>query len=201
MKNIRPFFRTLTLPKDEDFKTWVQPNDYVALEIGCGAGLHPILWTKQNPHKKLIAIERTKNKFESFEQRIKNNPRDNLFSVNCDASDWIPANLIPESIDELFLLYPNPYPKEKQANKRWYRSSFFHCLKECLKPGAKIHLATNEKFFYEEAKKYGVEYWSLKILQDQKLNPSEHSPRTHFEKKYLLRGETCYDVIFYKKDS
>ena len=126
IKIIRPFNRLYSTKPDESYLTWKKRNwSHLAIEIGCGAGLHPILWAQQNKNKGIIAIERTQTKFTSFKQRLKNHELPNIKAINQDALHWLPVNVSANQVDEYFFLYPNPYPKEKQAHKRWHRNPLF----------------------------------------------------------------------------
>ncbi len=200
-QRVRPFKDIHTVSKDQKFFSW-EPlwREHLVVEIGCGAGLHPIRWTKQNPRAGMVAIERTKTKSMAFEQRVAHHQRDNLYKVNADATHWLPAHIKPGSVDAYFLLYPNPYPKESQSNKRWHRSPFFHFLLASLKPEGEIHMVTNEEFYAKEFRHYCKRHWNLTTLVDRSLKgASDFEPRTHFERKYLAREQTCYDFIVSKK--
>lgn len=170
------------------------------LEIGCGVGWHPIKYALDHPKRRLIAIEHTREKFESFQGRVFNHPEiTNLLPVHADAVRWVTHAIPAGSVDRIFLLYPNPEPKA--ANKRWLRMPFFQRLLETLAPGGTITVATNIESYLEEAVKYGVEVWGLEVLEQRRFTKAEApagTPRTHFEKKYLERGEMCFDVTFRK---
>ncbi len=200
---VRPFQLESVAPPREpgSFRLgeWA-PNAPVDLEIGCGVGWHPIRYAGANPGRRLIAIEHTRAKFESFQGRLERHaPLANLLAVHADAVRWVSHHLEPASIDRCFLLYPNPEPRA--ANKRWLRSPFMHRLLETLKPGGELLLATNEKPYFEEALEWGERAWGLRIAETRRFDASsapDDTPRTHFEKKYLAAGQTCFDVRFVK---
>ncbi|NQY99699.1 MAG: SAM-dependent methyltransferase [Bdellovibrionales bacterium] len=179
---------------------WSATQDPVVLEIGCGNGMHPLQFAKANPTTSVIAIEQTQNKFEAFEKRIAaSGPIENLFAIRADAIWWCAHNLnSPACLEQIFLLYPNPNPKESQANKRFHNMPFMGFLLQFLKPGGQLHLASNISAYVEEAKTQFVSTWDL-TLREEKLLNSNREPRTAFEKKYLERGETCKNLIFEKK--
>ena len=179
------------------------PTTPIDLEIGCGVGYHPIRYAQQNPDRYLIAVEHTREKFSKFESRLRGNDKlSNLLPIHADAIAWVTHCLALKSVDRCFILYPNPNPKS--VSKRWFRMPFMHHLLKVMKDTGEIILATNEKGYLEEALEYSKAAWNLEILElseiNLKSNP-EHQPRTHFEKKYLERGETCYNVRFSLKSS
>ncbi len=48
-------------------KTLNMPLD---IEIGCGVGMHPLLYASAHPERFLIAIEKTREKFGKFAKKI-----------------------------------------------------------------------------------------------------------------------------------
>lgn len=202
MKAVRAFDAS-SVEKPHGFGQFVWPDEFkrrlpLDLEIGCGVGWHPIQYAKANPDRLLVAIEHTRAKFESFERRAQNHPQlTNLLPVHADAVRWVTHALKPHSIDRIFLMYPNPEPKA--PNKRWLRMPFFAKLLEVLKPDGTITLATNIEAYMSEAIDYASEVWNLRVVERRTFTKDSMppgGPRTHFEKKYLARGEACFDVTF-----
>lgn len=193
-KNIWPF-----LPiHEQQWRQKHQPGQPIVIEIGAGAGLHAIQYAKMHPNTLFIPIERTKKKAQALIQRVNTHPDlHNLLPVYGDAIEWICRHCLAEEIDAYYILYPNPYPKAKQANKRFMFMPFMEKLISTLKPNGTITLATNIESYYQEAKNSYPLQWGLEILSDSILSKNS-KPRTHFEKKYLERGERCYDLIFVK---
>lgn len=169
----------------------------VDLELGAGAGLHAIRYASQNPDRILIAIERTSKADRMKARAVKHPHLTNLITIRADAIHWIAHYVPPKSIDRCFILYPNPYPKGRQANLRWHNMPFMGFLKTRLKPSALLITATNEAFYANEAKAVMTAQWGFEPYEDRTLAPHE-PPRTHFEKKYLARGLRCRNLIFKK---
>lgn len=164
-------------------------SDNLYLEIGAGRGLHARQFAQANPEAQLIAIERTRVKFEDFDKNAQEQDLSNLVQIHADAIPWVVHGLPPESLNGCFLLYPNPEPKN--AAQRWLNMPFFEFLLSRLKPEAKIILATNIQNYFEEAREQAVKTWDLPI---ESFVIDSSSARTHFEIKYLARDEVCYQL-------
>ena len=79
---------------------------------------------------------------------------------------------------------------------------FMHHVLETLKKKGKLTMATNIKFYAAEAEAYFTQEWGLKLVTKQvysSIDECPFEPRTHFEKKYLERGETCWNLVFEKR--
>ncbi|HEY8278503.1 MAG TPA: SAM-dependent methyltransferase [Bdellovibrionota bacterium] len=190
-------FEPRKVPMPPDFrKLPVDPDRPLDVEIGCGVGFHPLRYARMNPDRQIIAFERTSAKFARFEGRIRNHPElPNLFAIHGDAVAWISHGFAPESVDRYFLLYPNPYPKESQKNQRFHSMPFFSFLRATLKRGGTLTLATNEEFYMREALSEMREQWGLKLVECREIDRNS-APRSHFEKKYLERGDRCWNMVF-----
>lgn len=171
----------------------------LVLEIGPGVGLHPIQYAQLNPAEFVIGIERTTEKFNKFLGRVQHHPQiTNLLAVHADAIEWISSNIQHHEVSKYFLLYPNPYPKAAQKNKRLMHMPFMHFLIDTMQIGASITLATNMHFFYSEAKQVWSQIDCFALIKDTKIKFGDLEPRTHFERKYLAAGQECYELVFLK---
>jgi tRNA G46 methylase TrmB len=184
-------------PRTVDTGHWGGTSDVpLDLEIGCGVGWHPIRYANENPGRRLIAIEQTRAKFERFRSRLNaHSELDNLHPVHANAIHWIAHKLGPDSIERCFLLYPNPEPKA--PNRRWMRSPFMHHLLKTIRRGGMLTLASNERWYIDEACEWAERFWKLKlstITEFNRASEPDFLARTHFEKKYLARGQSCFNV-------
>ena len=193
----RPF-RIERVPVPTNGIDFVYPQQPLDVEIGCGVGLHPIQYAKAHPDRYLVAIEQTRDKFEKFQRRFANHHLPNLLPVHANAISWISHGLCDHTVDNFFFLYPNPNPKNNDLNKRWYAMPFMAKIIACLRLHGCIHLATNTEFYAIEAKANFEQVWHLETLRFERMQAGEIVPRTHFEKKYLARGQTCFDMVFRK---
>jgi tRNA (guanine-N7-)-methyltransferase len=172
------------------------------IEIGCGVGLHPVHYCLKNPDRTLVAIDRSAMRMGKMMDRIaENGGVSNLVPIRENAI-WFLTHEIPSNcVENYFFMYPNPYPKKKQANMRWPNMPFMEHVLSTLKGKGKITFATNMKFYAEETEEAMTSEWGMKLIKKEVYSSLEEipfEPRTHFEKKYLQRGETCWNLVFEK---
>lgn len=172
------------------------------LEIGCGVGWHSITYAKNHPERYLFAIEKTRDKTRSFQNRMFNNqkvgPIKNLQPIHADAVSWISHSIPENRLSRIYILYPNL--ELKAPSKRFLRMPFFSFLITRLSHDGEIHLSTNSEAYAIEARKLAVEKWNLNAQSNTihvNLNPN-FKPRTHFEKKYFQRGDLLWNIKMQK---
>ena len=173
----------------------LKPKSSLVLEIGAGKGKHALSFAMQNPDKHLIAIERTRNKFEAFEKLVAQQNFANLTAIHADAIAWIVHAIAPNSIDSIYILYPNP--EQQNPNQQWLNMPFFEFLLSRLQVGGEIILATNIETYMDNAEHQAKEVWRLPNTRSQVASSSQ---RTHFEVKYLARQETCWELSMKKPE-
>ena len=168
----------------------------VCIEVGAGKGKHALLFTKTHPDTQLIAIERTREKFLAMQKQHGIEGQANLQTVHADALPWIVHALYPEQVEQFFILYPNPEPHNPA--QRWVNMPFFEFLLSRLKTGGTITLASNIPAYIEEAEQQAEQLWKLPFIKEV---IAQDSARTHFEIKYLERGELCQQLIITKPEA
>ncbi|MBE0405375.1 DUF938 domain-containing protein [Psychrobacter sp. AOP22-C1-22] len=170
-------------------------NSPLILEIGAGKGKHALSFAAKNPDKHLIAIERTRNKFDAFAKLAVLQNLPNLNAIHADAIAWIVHAIAPNILAKLFILYPNP--EQHNPNQQWLNMPFFEFLLSRLKVGGEITLVTNIEAYMDNAEHQATKLWCLPNTRGQ---VSTDSQRTHFEVKYLARGEICWELNMRKPE-
>ncbi len=186
-------FQAQRMHAPRDFQM-IRP-DPVCVEIGAGKGKHALLFSAQHPEKKLIAIERTREKYLAMQKQHVLEGQTNLQAIHADAMPWIVHALLPAQVQQFFILYPNPEPHNPA--QRWLNMPFFEFLLSRLQVGGTITLASNIPEYIEEAQQQLIEVWKLPFVKE--VIPGT-SARTHFEIKYLQRGELCQQLIISKPE-
>lgn len=187
-------FQAHRMQAPRDFQ--VIPNTPICVEIGAGKGKHALLFTGQNPQTTLYAIERTKEKFLAMQKQHQLEPREYLYPIHADALPWVVHALHSAQVEQFFILYPNPEPHNPA--QRWLNMPFFEFLLSRLQPNGTITLASNIEEYIDEAEQQLIQLWKLPY---EKKKIATDSARTHFEVKYLERGELCQQLIITKPEN
>ncbi|ANF80923.1 SAM-dependent methyltransferase [Acinetobacter sp. NCu2D-2] len=186
-------FQAQRMHAPRDFQS-ISPEP-VCVEIGAGKGKHALLFTQNHPERKLIAVERTREKFDAMRKQHGLEGQPNLQTVHADALPWVVHALYPQQVEQFFILYPNPEPHNPA--QRWANMPFFEFLISRLQTGGTITLASNIHAYIDEAEEQVKSLWNLPYVKEV---IAQDSARTHFEIKYLERGELCQQLIITKPE-
>ena len=184
-------FQAQRMHAPRDFQM-IRPEP-VGVEIGAGKWKHALLFSTQEPEKQLIAIERTREKYLAMQKQHVLEGQKNLQPIHADAMPWVVHALMPAQVEQFFILYPNPEPHN--SAQRWLNMPFFEFLLSRLQVGGTITLASNIAEYIAEAEQQLINIWKLPFVKEV---ISSTSARTHFEIKYLERGELCQQLIITK---
>ncbi len=186
----------LSAPRDFIIPNIINDNKNekpLMLEIGAGKGKHALSFAAQNPDKHLIAIERTRNKFEAFSKLATLQNLSNLDAIHADAIAWTVHAIKPNSLAKIFILYPNP--EQHNPNQQWLNMPFFEFLLSRLQVGGEVIVVTNIESYMDNAEHQATKVWCLPSTRSRVPAISQ---RTHFEVKYLARQEMCWELSIRK---
>jgi len=115
----------------------------VIMEIGSGMGEATAQIAKANPQVGYVAVEMHSPGLAALLILINQMELENIKLIREDAT-YLLANHIPDnSLDGIHLLFPDPWPKNRQHKRRMVQSEFIEMVGRKLKPGGFIHIATD----------------------------------------------------------
>ena len=115
----------------------------VIMEIGSGMGEATAQIAKANPQVGYVAVEMHSPGLAALLILITQMELENIRLIREDAT-YLLANHIPDnSLDGIHLLFPDPWPKNRQHKRRIVQSEFIEMVGRKLKPGGFIHIATD----------------------------------------------------------
>ncbi|MDE2420134.1 MAG: SAM-dependent methyltransferase [Gammaproteobacteria bacterium] len=185
-------FRPEVFKAPRDFVQPIFADQPIVLEIGAGVGLHALSFARENPDFQVFAVERTAEKFQKFHQSFLSERSQNLTPIHADAIPWVVHALPPACLQQVFILYPNPEPKNPA--QRWFNMPFMQFLLSRMKPNATLTLASNITEYLDEAEQQLINLWQLPY----QCSAVTTERRTHFEIKYMERGEACGQLLVTK---
>lgn len=115
----------------------------VWLEIGFGGGEHLAEQARANRDVGLIGCEVFLNGIATLLAQVSAGGLDNVRVYPEDARDLLDA-LPDASLDRVFLLFPDPWPKRRHADRRFIQPANLDLLARLMKPGAEFRVASDD---------------------------------------------------------
>ena len=113
------------------------------IEIGSGMGEATAQIALNNLDTGYVAVEMHKPGLAALLLLIIDKQISNIKMIREDAT-YLLANFIPDSsLDGIHLLFPDPWPKNRQHKRRIVQDDFIELIARKLKPKAFIHIATD----------------------------------------------------------
>ncbi|MBK6599691.1 MAG: tRNA (guanosine(46)-N7)-methyltransferase TrmB [Proteobacteria bacterium] len=172
------------------------------LEIGFGNGEHLAALAARHPDRDHLGIEVHRPGVGHLLLLAEGNGSTNVRAVCHDAVEVLEAQIPTDSIDELFVLFPDPWHKKRHHKRRLIQPQFVALAVSRLRIGGVLRLATDWENYAEQM---------LEVLRDNPLlrnlsptndwipRPDERDP-TRFEKRGARLGHGVWDLAFERKD-
>jgi tRNA (guanine-N7-)-methyltransferase len=162
----------------------------VWLEIGFGSGEHLLWQAAQNPDIGFIGCEPFINGVASLLGAIEDRGLKAVRVHDGDAREVL--SLLPDGgIARAFILFPDPWPKKRQAKRRLVSPALVNALARVLARGGELRFASDDVEYAGEAlravNQNGAFDWLACKASDWRLRP-EDWPETRYERKALSEG-------------
>lgn len=129
----------------------INPVKYNIIDIGPGYGESTIEIARYSDnHNSIIACEKYIDGVNKITEKILTHAIKNISIFNGNALQLIDQHCPKNSISEIWLLFPDPWPKKRHFKRRIINLSFFKQVKLKLKKGAIIHIASDSKPYIAE---------------------------------------------------
>ena len=158
------------------------------VEVGCGKGKFTAETAQANPNVLLIAVERCREAMVVAMEKAKNMGLNNVFFIDMDVAEI--ENIFDGfEIDRLFINFPDPWPRKKNAKRRLTHRGFLDKYCRVVRTGGEIHYKTDNAPLFE----FSVEEFEACGLQVNNLTRNLHENgivgiMTGYEEKFHSLG-------------
>jgi tRNA (guanine-N7-)-methyltransferase len=160
------------------------------LEIGFGAGEHLATQAQCHPEVSLIGCEVFEPGIVRLLAQIERRRLDNI-RVFADDARLLIAALPRSSIERVFILFPDPWPKRRHEKRRILSREMLDALALIMTDGAELRLATDDNnylsWMLERATNHPAFEWSARGPCDWRERPEDWPP-TRYEEKARVAG-------------
>ena len=176
-------------------------NDHeLVVELACGWGEYTTALAEKFPNKNFIGVDIKGDRVWRGSQFAIKHQLDNVAFLRCHIVEIL--NLFDnDEIDEIWLTFPDPQPKDRNEKHRLSNKSYLAKYAQLLKPEGFFRFKTDSTFLFE----YTLEILSnLKIkdltytfdLYKSDLIDEHHGISTKYEKIWTEKGETIKYMRF-----
>ncbi len=158
------------------------------VEVGCGKGKFTAETAAANPDVLLIAVERCREAMVVAMEKARNMNLTNVFFIDMDVAN-IEDIFAAFEIDRLFINFPDPWPRKKNAKRRLTHRGFLDKYCRVVKTGGEIHYKTDNAPLFE----FSVEEFAMCGLEVKNLTRNLHENgvvgiMTGYEEKFHALG-------------
>ena len=155
-------------------------------EIGFGSGDIIYKQAKLNPENIYIGIEYYRKGIAQLIEKIETTKLENLKIFHGDARRVL-ANIPDEMFDEIWLFFPDPWPKKRHSKRRFIQLEMIELLHRKIKQGGKLLISSDDKNYIA---------WTLSLIFMRNFfnwlsdEPSDwkHPNNDYFGSKYEKKG-------------
>lgn len=174
----------------------------VVIEYCSGNGAWIVEKAKQHPEKNWVAVER---KFERLQKMWKKREKlalTNLLLVCGEAWTFTHYYTPTDSVAEVFVNFPDPWPKVKHAKHRLIQPPFVQELARVMRTGASITLVTDDIPYSEEimAHMRAHPQFSSKLKAPHFTTHVEGYGTSYFDALFRQKGKAIRYLIFEKRN-
>ena len=168
------------------------------LEIGFGNGEHLASLAAAHPERDYLGVEVHRPGVGHLLMLAATNNLTNLRASTHDAVEVLREQIAPGALDEVLVLFPDPWHKKRHHKRRLIQPPFVELVASRLAPGGMLKLATDwEEYALQmlDVMRGNPQFTNLSPGGDWMPRPEERAP-TRFEKRGARLGHGVWDLAF-----
>jgi len=181
------------------FKTDVKE---IWFEVGFGGGEHAAAQIENNPHVGMIACEPFINGVGSLLVHVDNRKLQDRVRILADDARQLLDVLPDNSLDRMFLLFPDPWRKKRHSKRRFIGEENLALVSRVLKSGAEFRVGSDHMPYIDWTLEHMTQHpdfeWICEGPNDWRVRPDDWPP-TRYEQKAIKQGKACVYLRFKRK--
>lgn len=172
----------------------------IVLELACGKGDYALALAQQYPEKNFIGIDSKGARIFTGAKTAIEKQLTNLVFVRMKIEN-IQNFFAPGEIAEIWITFPDPFPKLRDAKRRLSAQSFLQRYKNISQSGAVLHFKTDDlplfQFTRQMAESFSPEIiYCREDIYSSPLAYEELNIKTYYEKQHLAKGRSIHYIQF-----
>jgi len=161
----------------------------VKIEYCSGNGDWVAYQAQQDPESNWVAVEKLFGRVRKIWSKAKNYNLENLLCVCGEALYTTSTYFPPESVAEVYVNFPDPWPKKRHAKYRLIQDSFVDEMYRILEDGGMVTLVTDD------------EPYSIQMIEVFLRHPGFYSntPEPYYFTEWKDYGTSYFEVLWREK--
>jgi release factor glutamine methyltransferase len=157
------------------------------LEIGFGMGEHLINQANLNKDAHYIGCEPYMNGVANL-LKLAAGEGVNNFSVWPDDVDIVLKNISDNSLDGVYILFPDPWPKNRQQKRRLANPIRMKMIREKLKPNGIVYFASDIYDYVDQLIKFMTNDFGFMLVTENQFEPHPGYIQTKYHSKATINA-------------
>jgi len=171
------------------------------VEVGAGTGLFSVELAARHPEQTFLAVDVKGDRLQKGAYEAEVRGLNNIRFLRARADQLLEV-VKPTSVEQIWLTFPDPFPKKRSAGRRLTNKTFLYTYTKMLKKSGALFLKHDSREFF---------FWSLEQLVAYHLRIDELSFDLHesdfsddykimttYEKRWLGEGSPTNFVKVFK---
>ena len=172
-----------------DLQKHINKKVYNILDIGSGSGENALHLSKIYPNAQIITCELFEDGNINLCNQIVLNKIKNISLYRGNVLQFLDALNQKYIFDEIWILFPDPWPKLRHHKRRLINSVFLESLPYFLKEGAKLIIASDSQSYKRTIIKLIYKFKKIYLWKNQSYEDWNYDlldlPKTKFNKKAI----------------
>lgn len=125
-----------------------QPRPII-LEIGCGHGHFLARYATEFPSKLCIGVDLRGDRIDRARRKVDRARLSNCHFVRAEALEFLHALPTSVTFEEIWVLFPDPWPKKRHHKNRLLQPDFFEAVAARSPEGTRLHFRTDHGEYFE----------------------------------------------------
>ena len=149
-------------------------HERIVLEIGCGHGHFLTAYAAAHPEKFCVGFDIVLDRIvRAGRKRARAELEKNLAFVRAEATEFFAALPAPVRFTEIFILFPDPWPKRRHHKNRMIRPGILSALAARATNATRLCFRTDHAPYFADARRTIAEHGAWKIAPANEPWPFE----------------------------
>lgn len=173
------------------WQTYFKTKKPLTVEIGAGTADMSLGLARQQPGQAYGALDVKSDRLYTGAKIALQEKLDNIVFVRARAND-LPHLFAPQTIQSLWLTFPDPFPRKRQAKHRLTHPSFLAHYQKLLQKDGEVHFKTdNRDLFLWSLERLIASDWHITALSfdlHESDLPAFTKITTAYERRFITEG-------------